>query len=244
MFHCEMMRLSRILLCLMLCAGLPAVHAEVTPAAAPPEEAPAMANEIDSISYCLGLAFGQSLRSAELEDLNLDVAAYAIWLGMQNQSLASFSVEATKDYMQRVAQSRQQKKDSENLEAGRTFLEQNMSRVGVIVRPSGLQYQILTDGTGPHPSATDLVTIQFYGTLIDGTVFERASAEGTPVQLYIEDVIPGLAEALQLMKVGSSWMVYIPSDLAYGDQPPTDLIAPNSTLICQVELLSIDFEED
>jgi FKBP-type peptidyl-prolyl cis-trans isomerase FklB len=126
-----------------------------------------------------------------------------------------------------------------NLKAGQEFLESNKKRAGVVPLPSGLQYEILVEGTGPKPKATDKVTCHYHGTLIDGTVFDSSVKRGQPATFPLNMVIKGWTEGLQLMTVGSKWRFYIPSDLAYGDRQVSAQIGPNSTLIFDVELLGI-----
>jgi FKBP-type peptidyl-prolyl cis-trans isomerase FklB len=126
-----------------------------------------------------------------------------------------------------------------NLKAGQEFLESNKKRPGVVPLPSGLQYEILVEGTGPKPKATDKVTCHYHGTLIDGTVFDSSVKRGQPATFPLNMVIKGWTEGLQLMTVGSKWRFYIPSDLAYGDRQVSAQIGPNSTLIFDVELLGI-----
>ena len=124
-------------------------------------------------------------------------------------------------------------------DAGETFLAQNAKQDGVITTASGLQYKILKSGTGASPQLTDRVTVHYQGTLIDGTVFDSSVQRGKPATFPVGHVIPGWVEALQLMKVGDKWQLFIPARLAYGDRSPGQAIPPNSTLIFEVELLDI-----
>ena len=203
----------------------------------------ALTDATDSISYVLGLSIGQDLRTSSFQEINPDVLIQSIMMGINNARKEGFTDEKTKVFMQEYIQSQNHKKDIETLERGRAFLAWNKTQRGVITRPSGLQYKILKDSNGPRPSATDMVTIRFYGALIDSTMFQSTPADH-PLQVYVEDVISGLSEALQLMRVGATWMVYIPPELAYGNEPPSGLIPPNSTLVCRVDLLSVDYVED
>lgn len=122
---------------------------------------------------------------------------------------------------------------------GEAFLATNKSNDGVVTLPSGLQYKILTQGTGPKPTASDSVVCNYRGTLIDGTEFDSSYKRGEPATFPISGVIKGWTEALQLMPVGSKWQLFVPSDLAYGERSPAPEIGPDSTLIFEVELLSI-----
>ena len=130
-------------------------------------------------------------------------------------------------------------KSEANLQAGQKFLDENGKRPGVVVLASGLQYEIITEGTGPKPTAKDKVTCHYHGTLIDGTVFDSSVSRGQPATFPLNMVIKGWTEGLQLMTVGSKWRFFIPPQLAYGDRQVSAQIGPNSTLIFDVELLGI-----
>ena len=130
-------------------------------------------------------------------------------------------------------------KAAENLKAGQDFLEANKTREGVVALPSGLQYQVLKEGTGDKPSATDTVKCHYHGTLIDGTVFDSSVQRGQPAKFPLNMVIKGWTEGVQLMSEGSKWRFFIPADLGYGDRQVSAQIGPNSTLIFDVELLEI-----
>lgn len=131
------------------------------------------------------------------------------------------------------------KKMNEALEAGRKFLEENAKRPEVVSLPSGLQYEVLTMGDGPKPTANQTVKCHYHGTLIDGKVFDSSVQRGKPASFPLNQVIMGWTQAVQLMPVGSKWRLYLPPHLAYGDRQTGPLIAPNSTLIFEVELLAI-----
>ena len=126
-----------------------------------------------------------------------------------------------------------------NEEAGKSYLEENGKRTEVVTTPSGLQYEVLEEGTGAQPSAGDQVKVHYTGRLIDGTVFDSSVERGEPATFGVTQVIPGWVEALQLMKAGSKWRLHIPSNLAYGPQGAGGVIGPNSTLIFDVELLEV-----
>ncbi len=130
-------------------------------------------------------------------------------------------------------------KAAANLKAGQDFLEANKQKPGVTALPSGLQYEVITEGTGPKPSATSKVTCHYHGTLIDGTVFDSSVKRGQPATFPLNMVIKGWTEGLQLMPQGSKWRFFIPADLGYGDRQVSAQIGPNSTLIFEVELLGI-----
>jgi FKBP-type peptidyl-prolyl cis-trans isomerase FklB len=130
-------------------------------------------------------------------------------------------------------------KAAANLKAGRDFLEANKNKEGIVALPSGLQYEVLTMGEGPKPNASDKVTCHYHGTLIDGTVFDSSVKRGQPATFPLNMVIKGWTEGLQLMPTGSKWRFFIPANLGYGDRQVSAEIGPNSTLIFDVELLSI-----
>jgi FKBP-type peptidyl-prolyl cis-trans isomerase FklB len=127
-----------------------------------------------------------------------------------------------------------------NSEAGEKFLAENAKKDGVKTTASGLQYKVIKSGTGESPKLTDTVKVHYHGTLIDGTVFDSSVERGEPISFPVQGVIPGWVEALQLMKVGDKWQLFIPAKLAYGAQSPSPKIGANSTLIFEVELLGIE----
>src|SRR5258706_1694551 len=126
---------------------------------------------------------------------------------------------------------------------GEEYLAANKTKDGVVTLPSGLQYKILTEGTGPKPTAADSVTCNYRGTLLNGTEFDSSYKRGHPETFPVTGVIKGWTEALQLMPVGSQWQLFIPAELAYGERGPSPEIGPNSTLVFEVELLSIQAKE-
>lgn len=130
-------------------------------------------------------------------------------------------------------------KAAQNLKAGTAFLEENKTKDGVVELPSGLQYEVISEGKGEKPSAQSKVTCHYHGTLIDGTVFDSSVRRGQPATFPLNMVIKGWTEGLQLMSTGSKWRFFIPAHLGYGDRQVSAQIGPNSTLIFEVELLSI-----
>ncbi len=137
----------------------------------------------------------------------------------------------------RLAQMNKEKSDT-NLKAGEEFLAQNKTRPGVTETASGLQYEVITEGSGPKPSASNKVTCHYHGTLIDGTIFDSSVQRGQPATFPLNMVIKGWTEALQLMPTGSKWRLFLPPNLAYGERQTGAVIGPNSTLIFEVELIS------
>ena len=132
-----------------------------------------------------------------------------------------------------------EEKAAANLEAGKKFMEENAQREGVVSLDSGLQYEILVEGTGPKPGPTSSVTCHYHGTLPNSTVFDSSVRRGQPATFPLNRVIKGWTEALQLMPTGSKWRLYLPPHLAYGDQQVSAEIGPNSTLVFEVELLGV-----
>jgi FKBP-type peptidyl-prolyl cis-trans isomerase FklB len=132
-----------------------------------------------------------------------------------------------------------QEKAAANLKAGNDFLEANKQKPGVVALPSGLQYEIITEGTGEKPNATSNVTCHYHGTLIDGTVFDSSVKRGQPATFPLNRVIKGWTEGLQLMPTGSKWRFFLPANLGYGEQQVSAQIGPNSALIFEVELLGV-----
>jgi FKBP-type peptidyl-prolyl cis-trans isomerase FklB len=130
-------------------------------------------------------------------------------------------------------------KAANNLKEGQNFLAANSSKPGVVLLPSGLQYEVITEGAGEKPGATDTVTCHYHGTLINGTVFDSSVQRGKPASFPLNQVIKGWTEGVQLMSTGSKWRFFIPPHLGYGDRQVGPTIGPNSTLIFEVELLSI-----
>lgn len=128
---------------------------------------------------------------------------------------------------------------SQNQTSDQNFLETNKKKPGVVTLPDGLQYKVLTDGNGPKPGPSDVVTVHYAGSLVDGTEFDSSYKRGEPATFPVNGVIAGWVEALQLMKVGSTWELYIPAALAYGDRGAPPVIGPNKTLIFKVNLIDI-----
>jgi len=193
----------------------------------------------DEASYGVGMSIGQSLENQNLEEINLDAFLEGIQDVFKKGDLKFSPQEANQKiqaYLNEVNESKfaQFKTDGEN------FLKANAEKDEVEVTASGLQYEILTEGSGEKPSATSQVTVHYHGTLTDGTVFDSSIQRGTPATFGVNQVIKGWTEALQLMSVGSKWRLYIPQELAYGANPhPGGPIKPYMALIFDVELISV-----
>jgi FKBP-type peptidyl-prolyl cis-trans isomerase len=206
-----------------------------------------LANQKEKSSYGIGVNVGKRFRHEAIE-LDPDAFIRGIKDALGGKQLALTEAELT-EVMETLrkdieAKGQQQaennKKESENnKKAGDDFLAQNKSKEGVKTLPDGLQYKVLKEGTGPMPKATDMVTVHYKGTLTNGTEFDSSYKRGQPTTFPVNGVIPGWTEALQKMKVGSKWQLFIPADLAYGENSPTPDIPPGSVLVFDVELLSI-----
>ena len=193
---------------------------------------------MDKVSYALGLSIGNNFQNSGIKKLQVEdfVKGLEDVLGEKQPAI---SYEEAKQVINDYFMKLQQERLEINKQAGAEFLEINRHKAGVVELPSGLQYEILKQGTGAKPSASDKVKCHYHGTLINGTVFESAVQRGEPATFGVSQVIPGWVEALQLMPVGSKWRLFIPSNLAYGEHGAGDVIEPNSTLIFDVELLDI-----
>jgi FKBP-type peptidyl-prolyl cis-trans isomerase FklB len=200
----------------------------------------------DKASYALGRMIGSDLKRKGVgESVEPAVAARAFKDALAgNKSLMTDDeVKAALAQLQTDVRQQQTAKAHEegagNRKEGEVFLTGNKTKEGVVTLPSGLQYKILTQGTGPKPTASDTVTCNYRGTLISGKEFDSSYKRGEPTSFQVGGVIKGWTEALQLMPVGSKWQLFIPADLAYGDRSPSPDIGPGDTLIFEVELLSI-----
>lgn len=193
---------------------------------------------MDKISYALGISMASNLKSTGIKDLNLTELQKGIADIMEGKQ-PSMSIDEAQTILGEYFGKLQQELDDKNKAAGELFLAENKKREGIITTASGLQYEILTEGNGPKPKATDTVSCHYEGRLIDGTIFDSSIKRGQPAQFPVNQVIAGWVEALQLMPVGSKWRLYIPSELAYGAHGAGDIIGPNAALIFDVEVLQI-----
>ena len=194
--------------------------------------------EFDTISYYLGISIGYNLMETPMQQINIEAFTKGMELVLSGEEPSQNMQEIgmiISEYMRKLEYAEGQK----YLKEGEEFLARNKERKGVITTESGLQYEILKEGTGARPVATDEVTVHYIGTLIDGQVFESSVESGEPVTFPLNRVIPGWTEGVQLMNVGSKYKFYIPTELAYGMRPRQGgMIKPNMALIFEVELLS------
>ena len=201
--------------------------------------------EFDRISYALGLSMGNNFRASGIKAINVQDFAdgvAAVYDGVaprMSYDEAKAEIQQYFGEMEKEQQAQAAKMAEVNAKAGQDFLLENGKRAEVKTTESGLQYEVLTEGTGAQPKATDQVEVHYTGKLIDGTVFDSSVDRGVPATFGVTQVIPGWVEALQLMKEGAKWRLFIPSQLAYGPQGAGNVIGPNQTLIFDVELLKV-----
>ena len=193
---------------------------------------------MDKVSYALGLSLGNNLLGSGVNALNYAKLAKGIQDVME-QNTPEISYQEAQTVINEFFQELQSKVAEAALSHGKAFLAENAKRADVVTLASGLQYEVITEGAGATPKATDSVKVHYHGSLLDGTVFDSSVSRGEPATFGVTQVISGWVEALQLMPVGSKWKLFIPSDLAYGAQGAGQSIAPHSTLIFEVELLNI-----
>jgi FKBP-type peptidyl-prolyl cis-trans isomerase FkpA len=212
--------------------------------AAAPAFAQKLETEKDKVSYVVGMQIGSSLSQIK-DEINQEVLFRAIRSALADEA-PMLSEEEAMQVQQSFSQKLQAKHAAEvqatatrNKAEGEEFLAKNKSKSGIKTTDSGLQYQVITKGKGPKPSATDTVKVHYVGTLLDGTTFDSSIERGQPAQFALNAVIPGWTEALQLMPVGAKYKLWIPSELAYGDRGTPGPIGPNQTLMFEVELLEI-----
>ena len=195
-------------------------------------------NNMDSIGYSLGVLFAQNFKNGELKDVDLA----SLTKGFQDAltGAETIKVEEANRLFSAFMQDAGKKKFAGTVEEGKKFLTENAKRPTVKTTASGLQYEVMVEGTGVIPKATDKVTTHYHGTLLDGKVFDSSVQRGQPIDFPVNGVIPGWTEALQLMKTGSKWKLFIPYNLAYGERGAGNDIKPYATLIFEVELLKVN----
>jgi FKBP-type peptidyl-prolyl cis-trans isomerase FkpA len=189
------------------------------------------------VSYALGMAFGLDMKQTGIQ-FDYDEFLQGFRDSLENRE-GRFSRNEAMTLIQGAFTEAVARRAEENRQQETLFLEENRQKPGIQTTPSGLQYEVLTEGTGPKPGAAATVEVHYEGALIDGTVFDSSYDRGMPAEFPLNQVIPGWAEGIQLMPQGSVYRLFIPSALAYGEQGAGDIIPPNSTLIFRVELRGI-----
>jgi FKBP-type peptidyl-prolyl cis-trans isomerase FklB len=192
-------------------------------------------------SYGIGLNMGKSLAQEGMDDLDSKAVAQGIddAVGKKEQRLKDEELMEAFAFLQKRAEERMTALNAEAAQAGKKFLEENGKREGVVTTASGLQYEVVKKADGAQPKETDVVTVHYEGKLTDGSVFDSSIERGSPIDLPVGGVIPGWVEGLQLMHVGEKYKLYIPSELAYGEQSPSPAIPANSVLVFDLELIGI-----
>jgi FKBP-type peptidyl-prolyl cis-trans isomerase FklB len=227
----------KAILAIVLCSGLVACQKGA-------QDTSELTTQKDSVSYCIGMDIGKNLKSQSVE-VTPEVLARGIKDVLDSSKKVLTEEQAQKvmmEFQKQLMAKHDEKMKSvgeKNKKEGDAFLAENKKKEGVVTLPSGLQYKIVTAGTGKKPKSEETVTVNYRGTLIDGTEFDSSIKRGQPATFPVHGVIKGWTEALQLMPVGSKWQLFIPSDLAYGAQGAGGVIGPDATLIFEIELLSI-----
>ena len=202
-------------------------------------QAQTLENSMDSLSYSVGILMAKNLKGQGLENIDAEALAAAISDVLAGNDLKISETEAEMNFRNFLNKQAAAEGDK-NQKAGEEFLAKNATKEGVTVLESGIQYEVLKEGSGgQRPAATDEVTVHYHGTLIDGTVFDSSVNRGQPATFPLNRVIPGWTESLQLMQIGDKWRIYLPSEKAYGSRGAGGDIGPNMVLIFEVELLGI-----
>jgi FKBP-type peptidyl-prolyl cis-trans isomerase FklB len=195
-------------------------------------------NSNDSVSYAIGISLASFYKQQGISKVNTSLVTRAMNDAMKGQKTLLTEEQCNmsiSNYLQQL----KKEKSAVARKAGEEFLAANAKKSGVITLPSGLQYSVVKEGNGPKPAITDTVKCHYHGTLLDGTIFDSSVDRGTPIDFPVNGVIKGWVEALQLMPTGSKWKLFVPADLAYGDNQAGPLITAGSTLIFDVELIDI-----
>ncbi|GAB7086546.1 FKBP-type peptidyl-prolyl cis-trans isomerase [Marinifilum fragile] len=198
----------------------------------------ALNNQIDSVSYAIGINFGTNLKKSNITEFNEAAILAGIYDVIDGDSL-KIELRESGSVINTYMRALQAKVGEENIAKGEKFLSENAKKEGIITTASGLQYRVITEGTGEKPAATDQVKVHYRGTTIDGKEFDSSFKRNQPATFAANRVIKGWTEALQLMPVGSKYELFIPANLAYGPRGAGGDIGPNETLIFEVELLEI-----
>ncbi len=198
-----------------------------------------MSNEIEAVSYSVGMSVAGSLMQQNLENINPEAFLEGITDALEGKT-PKYTPEEANAIIQKYLQAAGEAKFGKIKEEGEAFLAENAKKEGITTTPSGLQYEVINEGNGKSPSETSNVTVHYHGTLIDGSVFDSSVSRGEPATFGVNQVIKGWTEALQLMKEGDKYRLYIPQELAYGANPhPGGPIKPYMPLVFDVELLEV-----
>lgn len=204
--------------------------------------------DADKLSYSIGSDLGKNFKRQSI-DINPAAMTQGISDAMGNgkslmteEQMKDVLTKFQKDVMAKRS-AEFSKKSADNKVVGEKFLTENKAKPGIVVLPSGLQYKIIKNGSGTRPNKDDMVTVEYTGHLINGEVFDSTSKTGKPATFKLSQVIPGWTEALQLMPAGSTWEIYVPASLAYGDRTVGGPIGPNETLIFNIHLISVEKEK-
>jgi len=217
----------KLQLTVILCVMLMASHAMA-------EDKTELKTQKDKLGYAIGLDLGKNLKQN-----SIDVDLAVVMQGVKD-GLAGGKALLTEEQVKETFAAFQQERAEKTKKEGEAFLAANKKKDGVITLASGLQYKIIKTGSGKTPKAIDSVTVNYRGTLIDGTEFDSTIKRGQPATFQVNGVIPGWTEALQLMREGAKWELFIPSNLAYGERGAGSTIGPNSVLIFEIELISVN----
>lgn len=192
----------------------------------------------DEVSYALGLSIGQNFKASGIKAITSEDFIAGLQDALAERE-PQMTTERAREVINQLFMRLQQEESELNAAAGKEYQEIMRHKSGVVTLPNGLQYEIIKEGSGAKPKATDKVRVHYHGSLINGVVFDSSVERGEPAEFPLNAVIPGWTEILQLMPVGSKWRVVIPSELAYGSRGAGDVIRPNMTLIFEIELLDI-----
>lgn len=212
------------------------------------EEVPKLDSQKNRISYTIGVNIGNDFAKQDF-DLDPDLLLLGIKDALNDQEPRLSEdemiaeIQAFQKQLQEQQMAKMQELAEENKTASEAFLKENAEKEDVVVLDSGLQYKVLEEGEGKSPQADSVVTVNYRGSLVDGTEFDSSYSRNQPATFPVDGVIPGWTEALPLMKEGAKWKLFIPSDLAYGERGAGEKIGPNSALVFEVELLSIEEKE-
>jgi FKBP-type peptidyl-prolyl cis-trans isomerase FklB len=199
----------------------------------------------EKVSYCLGLETGRNLQR-QFNDMDVELLrkGFEDAIANNNPKLGQDEVQSIMQALRQQVETQQRqfyaKLSEQNRQEGETYLEKNKAEEGVVTLKSGLQYKVLTKGTGPKPTPADTVSVHYRGSFINGTIFDSSYERGKPHAFRLNQVIPGWSEVLQLMHVGDKWQIAIPHYLAYGEAGFGNEIGPNTTLLFEMELLGIN----